>query len=189
MLVEICINELEEKTAENLAIEEVYKPCIQESPHPYQGSPGAKLSGSVKYPGATMLVVEFDEQCQTEPRLDVLTIFDGSGRTLAIRTGHMSTDWNTKLRITGDELRWSFTTNSPGGLWGFYFTVKPVPPLDDTDFESLSDEAVLRRPCLQLVKRLLGMLYVRLLFVCLNPDDCLKKVKKVCLAQYCGYEN
>lgn len=156
-MIDTCIKELEDKIACNLILQEKYKPCVQESSHPYQGAPGVKLSGSVKYPGATMLHIEFNEQCQTEAGHDVLTFYDHSGRTLAMRTGHLPSDWNTKLKITGDELNWSFTTNSPGGLWGFSFVVTPVPPADETNLDSVSDNAVLKMPSLELVKKLLGI--------------------------------
>ena len=154
-LVNTCIRELEEKIAYNLTLQERYKPCIQESSHPYQGVPGVKLSGSVKFPGAAMLLVEFNDQCQTESAHDVLTFFDHAGRTLAVRTGHLPTDWSTKLKVTGEELNWSFTTNSPGGLWGFKFVVTPVPPADDNEASTWSDHSVLETPCMELVKKLL----------------------------------
>jgi len=162
-LVSTCIRELEEKIAHNLTLQEKYKPCVQESSHPYQGVPGVKLSGSVKFPDAAMLLVEFNEQCQTETGHDVLTFFDHAGRTLAVRTGHLPTDWNTKLKVTGEELNWSFTTNSPGGLWGFKFIVIPVPPADDKEASMLSDNAVLQSSCMELVKRLLRMSFILLI--------------------------
>lgn len=155
-LVNICLNELEEKIARDFVMQDRYKPCIQESPHPYHGACGVKLSGSVKYSGATLLVVEFDELSQTEPLQDVLTFFDGKDRTLAIRTGSQPSDWNTKLKISGEELSWCFTTNSPGGLWGFRFTVTPIPPTDDLDMDLMSSDSVLKIPCLELVRRLLA---------------------------------
>ena len=75
----MCTEELETKVAIDNIIQDKYKPCVQESSHPYHGAPGAKLSGSVKYPGASMLNVSFHEQCQTEPAIDVLTFYDGAG--------------------------------------------------------------------------------------------------------------
>ena len=155
-MLNTCIHELEEKIGNSLLLQEKYKPCIQESSHPYQGVPGVKLSGTVKFPDAAMLSVEFNDQCQTETGHDVLTFYDHSGRTLAVRTGHLPTDWNTKLKVTGEELNWSFTTNSPGGLWGFKFIVTPIPPSDDGEADTWSDDAVLKTPCLELVKRLLS---------------------------------
>lgn len=134
----------------------MYKPCVQESSHPYHGAPGAKLSGTVKYPGAIVLNIEFHEQCQTETGSDILTFYDGLGRTVAVRTGHLVSDWNPKLKVLGDTLDWTFITSSPGGLWGFHFTVTPTPPPEDLNLESMVDNVVLQKPCLSLVRKLLG---------------------------------
>ena len=39
------------------------------------------------YQGAEGLRIEFDRQCSTEKRHDPLTIMDGSGRTMSVRSG------------------------------------------------------------------------------------------------------
>ena len=156
ILIDICIKELEEKIAENILLQERFKPSIHESLHPYASALGVKLAGSVKSPGAKMLAVTFDPQCQTEPGQDVLMFYDSSGRILARRTGCLNGDWSKSLVVSGDELTWLFTTNSGGGLWGFRFTVTPSPPNENCDLEVLSDESILQEPCLELVKRLLG---------------------------------
>ena len=51
--------------------------------------------------GAKGLRVEFDRQCSTERRHDPLTIMDGTGRTVSIRSGREWSDWSTEIRITG----------------------------------------------------------------------------------------
>nr|XP_047123873.1 E3 ubiquitin-protein ligase HERC2 isoform X1 [Hydra vulgaris]XP_047123877.1 E3 ubiquitin-protein ligase HERC2 isoform X2 [Hydra vulgaris] len=155
-LVDVCIHELDEKHRQSVLIQDKYKPIIQESPHPYNGAPGALLLGSVKYPGVAYLEVEFDPQCQIEAKHDVLIITDKNGKLLVEKTGDSVEMWSSKLKVAGDEINWKFTTNSPGGLWGFRFTVIPVIPIEETDLDCLSDEAVLEIPCLNFVKSLLG---------------------------------
>jgi E3 ubiquitin-protein ligase HERC2 len=51
--------------------------------------------------GAESLRVEFDSQCSTERRHDPLTIMDGSGRVVIVRSGRDLTDWSTDIRISG----------------------------------------------------------------------------------------
>ena len=155
-LVDICIHELEEKHRQSVLIQEKYKPITQESPHPYNGAPGALLVGTVKYPGVAFLEVEFDPQCQTEAKHDVLVLTDKNGKIVAEKTGDLLDSWSVKHKVVGDEVIWKFTTNSPGGLWGFRFTVIPAIPMEETDLDCLSDEAVLEIPCLKFVKKLLG---------------------------------
>lgn len=76
-------------------------PVIQESNHPY--SDNAFLMGKVKIPGAEALRVEFDPQCSTERRHDLLKIMDGSGRVIAVRSGREMSDWSS-CRVTGRSL-------------------------------------------------------------------------------------
>lgn len=58
--------------------------------------------------GAKGLRVEFDRQCSTERRHDPLTIMDGTGRTVSIRSGREWSDWSTEIRITGKMFyRWN----------------------------------------------------------------------------------
>ena len=75
------------------------QPIIQESSHPYTDD--ITLSGHVRAPGAEALRIEFDRQCSTERRHDPLTIMDGSGRIVAVRSGREWTDWSPELRIPG----------------------------------------------------------------------------------------
>jgi len=156
MLMEVCMRELEDKIGEDVLLQQRYKCSVHESSHPYVSVLGGKLSGSVKYPGAVMLTVSFDEHCQTETGHDVLLFSDSTGKTLARRTGHLSVDWNKNVIVPGDELTWMFTTNSPCGLWGFRFTITPTPPCEDLNVDSIADEDMLKQPCLSLVKNLLG---------------------------------
>lgn len=52
-------------------------------------------------PGAESLRVEFDRQCSTEKRHDPLTLSDGVGRILAIRSGRDWADWSQEVRVQG----------------------------------------------------------------------------------------
>ena len=89
-------------------------------------------------------------------KLQCIQSFHETGRTVAVRTGHTLSDWSPKLKVMGDTLDWTFITSSAGGLWGFHFTVTPTPPPEDLHLETLSDETVLQKPCLPLVRKLLG---------------------------------
>ena len=151
---------MEKRVAQDIILQEKFKPSIQESLHPYRSAPGAMLTGSVKYEGASMLVLTFDDRCQTSRGNDVLTLMDSTGRTLAVRSGQLTTDWNTKLRISDSEVRWTFTSSGKGGLWGFKFTVTPVPPAEEIGIEFLRDICLLEKPSLALVKRLLSKITV-----------------------------
>lgn len=52
-------------------------------------------------PGAESLRVEFDRLCSTEKRHDPLTLSDGMGRILAIRSGRDWADWSQEVRVQG----------------------------------------------------------------------------------------
>lgn len=60
--------------------------------------------GHVVLPGAESLRVEFDRQCSTEKRHDPLTLSDGVGRILAIRSGRDWADWSQEVRVQGFQL-------------------------------------------------------------------------------------
>lgn len=60
--------------------------------------------GHVVLPGAESLRVEFDRQCSTEKRHDPLTLSDGVGRILAIRSGRDWADWSQEVRVQGLQL-------------------------------------------------------------------------------------
>ena len=98
--------------------------------------------------------MEFDRLCSTERRHDPLHIMDGSGRTVSNRSGRDWSDWSQELRISGDELKWKFTSDGSVNGWGWRFTVYPImpaaPPMD-----MLSDRTVLSRPSIELVTCLL----------------------------------
>ena len=86
------------------------------------------LTGSVRIPGAEALRIEFDRQCSTERRHDPLTIMDGTGRIVSIRSGREWSDWAPELRVNGDELKWKFNSDGSVNGWGWKFTVYPVMP-------------------------------------------------------------
>ena len=86
------------------------------------------LTGNVRIPGAEALRIEFDRQCSTERRHDPLTIMDGTGRIVSIRSGREWSDWAPELRVNGDELKWKFNSDGSVNGWGWKFTVYPVMP-------------------------------------------------------------
>lgn len=98
--------------------------------------------------------VEFDRQCSTERRHDPLCIYDGAGRSVANRSGREWSEWSQELRISGDELRWKFTSDGSVNGWGWRFTVYPIMPLA-APMDMLSDRTVLSRPSIDLVTCLL----------------------------------
>lgn len=108
----------------------------------------------MKIPGADCLRIEFHQHCSTEKRHDPLLIMDGSGRVLFSKSGRDWVDWATPLRIPGDEIRWSFTSDGSVNGWGWRFTVyaemSAVDPVNRG-----SDRSILSRPCVELVIALL----------------------------------
>lgn len=56
------------------------------------------------YTGAEALQLEFDPQCSTERRHDLLKIMDGSGRVVAVRSGRDISDWASIPVIGTDTL-------------------------------------------------------------------------------------
>ena len=99
MLLELCVTELEDTAANSSCLSKTPQQVIQETPHPYIDD--TTLTGHVKIPGAEALRVEFDRQCSTERKHDPLTISDGSGRVVAIKSGRDWSEWGTELRIEG----------------------------------------------------------------------------------------
>ena len=154
MLVELCVTELEDVAADPIVTSVASQPIVQESPHPYTDD--SNLAGQVRIPGAESLRIEFDRQCSTERRHDPLTIMDASGRVVGVRSGRDWSDWCQELRVTGDELRWKFLSDSSVNGWGWKFTVYPVLPTF-TQLDSLSDRKVLSRPSMELVICLLDL--------------------------------
>ena len=63
-----------------------------------------------------------------ERRHDPLTIMDGTGRIVAVRSGREWTDWSPELRIGGEELKWKFSSDGSVNGWGWRFTVYPIMP-------------------------------------------------------------
>ncbi|XP_052829652.1 E3 ubiquitin-protein ligase HERC2 isoform X3 [Octopus bimaculoides] len=154
MLLELCVTELEDVAADTESGRTLPQPVVQESPHHY--SDDLSLSGHVKIPGAECLRVEFDRLCSTERRHDPLTIMDGSGRTVSVRSGREWSDWSTELRIPGDELRWKFTSDGSVNGWGWRFTVYPIMPTA-APMDMLTDRTVLSQPSIDLVICLLDL--------------------------------
>ena len=99
MLLELCVTELEDVATDTERIKSVPQPVIQESSHPYTHD--AMQTGNVRIPGAESLRIEFDKSCSTERRHDPLTIMDGSGRIVSIRSGREWQDWCAELRVAG----------------------------------------------------------------------------------------
>ncbi|XP_017782464.1 PREDICTED: E3 ubiquitin-protein ligase HERC2 isoform X2 [Nicrophorus vespilloides] len=152
MLLEICVTELEDTTSNTHTLSMTPHPVVQESSHPYVDD--VTLRGHVRLPGADALRVEFDRRCSTERRHDPLTITDGRGKVVATRSGRERTDWSAELRIPGDELYWSFVSDSSVNGWGWRFTVYPIMS-NQSPKELGSDRAVLSQPSVDMVMCLL----------------------------------
>uniref|UniRef100_W8AHF9 HECT-type E3 ubiquitin transferase n=1 Tax=Ceratitis capitata TaxID=7213 RepID=W8AHF9_CERCA len=153
MLLETCITELEDLCTSRYSLGKVPKPVMRESTHPYVDN--MTIVGTVKIPGAESLRLEFDSQCSTEKRNDPLTIMDGSGRLIAIRSGREYALWAPEVRIPGDEMRWKFTSDSSVNGWGWRFWVHAIMP-PTALHERGSDRAVLSQPSMPLVMALLN---------------------------------
>ncbi|XP_071496413.1 E3 ubiquitin-protein ligase HERC2-like [Diadema antillarum] len=152
MLLELCVTELEDVAADTKAGHSAMQPVVQESSHPYADD--TTLTGNVRIPGAEALRVEFDRQCSTERRHDPLTVMDGAGRTVSVRSGREWSDWSAELRIAGDELKWKFTSDGSVNGWGWRMTVFPIMPAAAPK-HLLSDRAILSQPSIDLVTCLL----------------------------------
>lgn len=149
MLIDLCVRELEEVSREPQ--QESHKAIVQESPHPYPDH--YKETKNVRMPGAEALIVNFDPRCSTERRRDILTISDGGGAFITARSGRDESDWSQEVRVVGDELTWSFTSEGTG--WGFMLTIHPVMPKKSQAGMLLSDRALQSRPSINLVTCLL----------------------------------
>ncbi|XP_011141461.1 E3 ubiquitin-protein ligase HERC2 [Harpegnathos saltator] len=152
MLLEQCVTELEDTAANSNCVNNTPQSVVQETPHPYIDD--TTMTGNVKIPGAEALRVEFDRQCSTEKRHDPLTIMDGSGRVVAVRSGREWTEWSSDIRIQGDELRWRFSSDGSVNGWGWRFTVHPV-LTTLAPYELGSDRAVLSQPTIAVAEHLL----------------------------------
>ncbi|XP_015606913.1 E3 ubiquitin-protein ligase HERC2 isoform X2 [Cephus cinctus] len=152
MLLELCVTELEDTAANSNCMNNAPQPVVQETPHPYIDD--TTLTGHVKIPGAEALRVEFDRQCSTERKHDPLTIMDGSGRVVALKSGREWSEWAAEIRIQGDELRWRFSSDGSVNGWGWRFTVHPV-LATLAPHELGSDRAVLSQPAIALAECLL----------------------------------
>ena len=75
---------------------------------------------------------------------------DSTGRTVSIRSGREWSDWCQELRISGDELKWKFTSDGSVNGWGWRFTVYPIMPAA-APMDMLSDRKLLSRPSMDLV--------------------------------------
>ncbi|XP_034934449.1 E3 ubiquitin-protein ligase HERC2 [Chelonus insularis] len=153
MLLELCVTELEDTAANSNCISKTPQPVVQETPHPYFDD--TTLTGHVKIPGAEALRVEFDRQCSTERRHDPLTIMDGAGRVVAVKSGREWCEWEAEIKIQGDELFWRFSSDSSVNGWGWRFTVHPIVAIL-APHELGSDRAVLTQPSIILAECLLN---------------------------------
>ena len=70
--------------------------------------------------------------------------------------GREWSDWSQELRVSGDELRWKFTSDGSVNGWGWKFVVNPIMP-SAASVDMLSDRNVLSRPSIDLVTSLLDL--------------------------------
>lgn len=85
---------------------------------------------------------------------------DSTGRVVSVRSGREWSDWSSELRMSGDELRWKFMSDSSVNGWGWRFTVYPIHPAA-APCDVLSDRALQSRPSIDLVRCLLGECFER----------------------------
>nr|XP_022903495.1 E3 ubiquitin-protein ligase HERC2 isoform X1 [Onthophagus taurus] len=155
MLLELCVTELEDTVSTTHSVPYTPRPVVQESNHPYIDDVNLRdnficILGHVKIPGADALRIEFDRRCSTEKRHDPLTIVDGTGKLVATKSGREWSDWSGDLNIPGDEIRWSFTSDSTVNGWGWRFTVYPI--VANTNPKELGcDRAILSQPSIDMV--------------------------------------
>ncbi|XP_066595212.1 E3 ubiquitin-protein ligase HERC2 [Prorops nasuta] len=152
MLLELCVTELEDTAANSNCTSNIPESVVQETPHPYIDD--TTLMGNVVIPGAEALKVEFDRQCSTERRHDPLTIMDGTGRVIAVKSGRDWSEWASELRIQGNELKWRFSSDGSVNGWGWRFTVHPI-LANLASHELGSDRAILSQPSIALAECLL----------------------------------
>jgi len=100
------------------------------------------------------LWVEFDPQCSTERRHDPLCIMDGTGRVVGVRSGREASDWESDIRVGGEDLLWKFTSDSSVNGWGFRFKVHAIMPISGPEGRS-TDRKILSRPSMDMVISLL----------------------------------
>ena len=72
------------------------------------------------------------------------------------RAGREWSDWSQELRVTGDELRWKFTSDGSVNGWGWRFVVYPIMP-SSAPLSMMSDRTVLSRPSIDLATCLLDL--------------------------------
>jgi len=73
-----------------------------------------------------------------------------------LETGREWSDWSQELRVTGDELRWKFTSDGSVNGWGWRFVVYPIMP-SAAPLSLMSDRTVLSRPSIDLATCLLDL--------------------------------
>ena len=138
--MEFCVAELEEVSGESTGAHHFNaagfgvglgfpQPIVQESSHPYTDDVtltgnnfkkklfstvnciSGTRAGHVVLPGAESLRVEFDRLCSTEKRHDPLTLSDGMGRILAIRSGRDWADWSQEVSAGGEQTLFAITSD------------------------------------------------------------------------------
>ena len=127
---------------------------VVESAHNYPND--ANLSGTVVIPGATRLKVTFDPKCHTESGFDVLVIQDGQGKECKRISGDCGVPRWQSFELSGDTLKWQFTSDAQRNFWGYKFKVMPV--VSTTADPSHSDADVLEKSSITMCKLLVEML-------------------------------
>ncbi|XP_077975128.1 E3 ubiquitin-protein ligase HERC2-like isoform X2 [Styela clava] len=159
LLLNNCVLELSDVTndAESKGFE--MRPVVQESTHPYADD--SEISGSVKIPGANGLRLEFDSQCSTESRHDVLSIKDKTTMICQL-SGRDQTDWSKVINIEGDEINWSFKSDGSVNGWGWKFIVYPIcciGEMEEENISKLSDSNVICRPLVSFISQILEVIF------------------------------
>jgi len=115
-----------------------YAPVVVESAHPYTNN--MNHDENFSFPGAERLLIEFDPQCKTEARYDILRFYTEANHSHGVYENSGATNWNP-LEIEGDTLYLHFVSDGSNVEWGYKFTVTPV----TKSFESRSDPMQSRR--------------------------------------------
>ena len=119
---------------------------VERSPHPYPS--GVRVTAKVNVPGATSLLIDFDERTFTEYNRDYLMFSRDKvgGDDLGSFSGRFG---GRRYMIEGHHFVWSFISypGSSGTFWGFRFEVTPVfdeslQPMIDTKARAMFEEAL-----------------------------------------------
>jgi hypothetical protein len=100
-----------------------HAPVVVESAHPYTNN--MNLDETYSFPGAVRLIVEFDPQCKTEARYDILRFYTEPGHSHGVFEQSGAQNWNT-VEVEGDTLYVHFVSDGSNVEWGYKFTITPV---------------------------------------------------------------